>query len=275
MFYFDVALEKINGLEALNLSRCQGFQYNFNNCRSITSLDLSNLQLPNSANTIGSIYQCSKLKSVKVDENFKWFLDKSDCLTILSPSSQYINEADNYGYWYDSSDGKGYLPMNMPQNHATTYYAVKPCFAVYSEDDESLCFYKRFDKPQDGGVIDGKNAMKVYDGIEYRDFEAIKSAVSNQYPLLPWIDVVSKVKSVNVVDSGIHPKAVSNWCDMMSNAVQIDLTLLDTSRCTDFRSLFNNCSSIKELDLSNMDMSNMKDGRSIYFRCSSLQKIMI
>ena len=270
MFYFDVALEKINGLEALNLSRCQGFQYNFNNCRSITSLDLSNLQLPNSANTIGSIYQCSKLKSVKVDENFKWFLDKSDCLTILSPSSQYINEADNYGYWYDSSDGKGYLPMNMPQNHATTYYAVKPCFAVYS-----LCFYKRFDKPQDGGVIDGKNAMKVYDGIEYRDFEAIKSAVSNQYPLLPWIDVVSKVKSVNVVDSGIHPKAVSNWCDMMSNAVQIDLTLLDTSRCTDFRSLFNNCSSIKELDLSNMDMSNMKDGRSIYFRCSSLQKIMI
>ena len=279
MFYFDVALEKINGLKALNLSRCQGFQHNFNNCRSITSLDLSNLQLPNSANTIGSIYQCSKLKSVKVDENFKWTwsesADDTTCPTISSPSSQYVDEADDYGYWYDSSDGKGYMPINMPQNHAATYYAVKPCFAVYSADDESLRFYKRFDKPQDDGVIEEKIATKVYDGIEYRDFEAIRTAASNKYPLLPWIDVASKVKSVNVVDSEIHPKAVSNWCYMMSNAVQIDLTLLDTSRCTDFRSLFNNCSSIKELDLSNMDMSNMKDGRSIYFRCSSLQKIMI
>ena len=80
---------------------------------------------------------------------------------------------------------------------------------------------------------------------------------------------------MKVVDSGIHPNAISNWCFGMSNATSIDLTKLDTSRCTDFRSLFNGCSSIRELDLSNMDMSNMQDGRSMYMGCSALYKVTI
>ena len=275
MFYFDIALETVKGFSNLNLSSCHSFMHNFNSCYAIENIDFSTLHLLNDARTDGTVYHCINLRSIKVDSNFKWAYGPNtneQTQTISSPSSEYIKDADDYGYWYDSSDSKGHLPTALPQNHATTYYAVKPCFAVYSSSDESLSFYKRFDKPQEGGAIDGKTVTKVYDGIEYSDFEVIDG--HNEYPFLPWLDKVDKIKTVKVIDEGIHPKAVSNWCFGMSNATSIDLTLLDTSRCTDFRSLFNGCSSIKELDLSNMDMSKMQDGRSMYMG-SALYKVTI
>ena len=117
---------------------------------------------------------------------------------------------------------------------------------------------------------------RLYDwGIEYKDFEVVKSNVNEWYPLLPWIDEISNIKSVKAIDSGIRPKFLSNWCYGMSNATSIDLTLIDTSRCTDFRSLFNGCASIETLDLSNMDMSNMSDSRNMYAECSRLKRISV
>ena len=276
MFYFDISLRGVRGFPKLNLSNCRGFQHNFDQCRAITTIDFSRLNLPTDANTIGTIYGCTNLECITVDANFCWEYGTQDTPTVASPSSEYIEDVDDYGYWYDSSDGKGYLPTNMPQHHAATYYAVKPCFAVYSAGDGSLCFYKRFDKPQEGGAIDGKTVTRLYDwGIEYKDFESLKSDANESYPLLPWIDEISNIKSVKAVDSGIRPKALSNWCYGMSNATSIDLTLIDTSRCTDFRSLFLDCSSIETLDLSNMDMSKMSDSRNMYIGCSRLKRISV
>ena len=164
MFYFDASLETVSGFDGLNLSSCHSFMHNFNNCRSIETMDFSRLHLPDGVVTDGTVYQCVNLRSIKVDSNFKWEYqgpNDENCPTISSPSSEYIKDADDYGHWYDSSNGKGYLPTALPQNHAATYYAVKPCFAVYSSSDESLSFYKRFDEPQEGGAIDGKTATKV------------------------------------------------------------------------------------------------------------------
>ena len=145
--------------------------------------------------TIATIANCANLERITVDANFCWAYVQNETVspTVSSPSSEYIEGADDYGYWYDSSDGKGYLPTDMPQHRAATYYAVKPCFAVYSEDDGSLCFYKRFGKPQEGGAIDGKTVTRLYDfGIEHKDFEVIRSNVNESRPLLPWIDEISK-----------------------------------------------------------------------------------
>lgn len=278
MFYCDASLREVRGLPELNLSNCHSFANAFAYCRSITEIDFSRLNLPPDANTVAMVFGCTNLKRITVDANFRWVYDSTNGMTptVSSPSSEYIESVDDYSYWYDSSDGKGYLPTNMPQHHAATYYAVKPCFAVYSADDGSLCFYKRFDKPQEGGAIDGKTVTRLYDwGIEYKDFEALKSNANESYPLLPWIDEISNVKSVKAVDSGIRPKALSNWCYGMSNATSIDLTLIDTSRCTDFHSLFINCSSIETLDLSNMDMSKMSDSMNMYLGCFRLKKISV
>ena len=278
MFYSDISLRGARGFPRLNLSNCHSFKNNFDGCRSITTIDFSRLNLPPDVDTIATIANCANLERITVDANFCWAYVQNETLspTVSSPSSEYIEGADDYGYWYDSSDGNGYLPTNIPQHHAATYYAVKPCFAVYSADDGSLCFYKRFDKPQEGGAIDGKTVTRLYDwGIEYKDFESLKSDANESYPLLPWIDEISNIKSVKAVDSGIRPKALSNWCFGMSNATSIDLTLIDTSRCTDFRSLFIGCSSIETLDLSNMDMSKMSDSRNMYIGCSRLKKISV
>lgn len=278
MFYSDISLRSVRGFPRLNLSNCNSLRNSFASCQSIKTIDFSRLNLPPDVNTIATIFDCTSLERITVDANFCWSYVQNETAvpTVSSPSSEYIEGVDDYGYWYDLSDGKGYLPTNMPQHHATTYYAVKPCFAVYSADDGSLCFYKRFDKPQEGGAIDGKTVTRLYDwGIEYKDFEAIKSYVNEYYPLLPWIDERSNVKSVKAVDSGIRPKALSNWCYGMSNATSIDLTLIDTSRCTDFRSLFINCSSIETLDLSNMDMSKMSNSMNMYLGCFRLKKISV
>lgn len=157
-------------------------------------------------------------------------------------------------------------------------------FAVFSADDASLTLYKRAEAPVEGTTFLGKEATRVYTGIE------------NSRSTQPWRDVAERIASVSVADVGVAPKSLYAWffgCSSLTSVdlrgldtsgtttmafmfsrasalESLDLTMLDTSSCTDFSDVFQDCTSLKEIDMTGWDTSKGTTFAQMLFNCKSL-----
>lgn len=134
-------------------------------------------------------------------------------------------------------------------------------FAVYSEDDDSLTFYKRRALPVEGSVFEGKTATAVYANIQ------------NTKSTPPWKGVASKIKRVAVVDGGIAPQTMYAWFFECNNLLSINLSRLDTSKTTSLGYAFSRCKSLTDLDLSALDTSSVRSFADVFQDCSSLRSV--
>ena len=134
-------------------------------------------------------------------------------------------------------------------------------FAVYSEDDASLTFYKRRTLPVQGSVFEGKTATAVYANIQ------------NTKSTPPWKGVASKIKRVAVVDGGIAPQTMYAWFFECNNLLSVNLSRLDTSKTTSLGYAFSRCKSLTELDLSALDTSFVRSFADVFQECSSLRSV--
>lgn len=134
-------------------------------------------------------------------------------------------------------------------------------FAVYSEDDASLTFYKRRALPVEGSVFEGKTATAVYANIQ------------NTKSAPPWKGVASKIKRVAVVDGGIAPQTMYAWFFECNNLLSVNLSRLDTSKTTSLGYAFSRCKSLTDLDLSALDTSSVRSFADVFQECSSLRSV--
>ena len=134
-------------------------------------------------------------------------------------------------------------------------------FAVYSEDDASLTFYKRRALPVEESVFEGKTATAVYANIE------------NTKSTPPWKGVASKIKRVEVVDDGIAPQTMYAWFFECNNLLSVNLSRLDTSKTTSLGYAFSRCKSLTDLDLSALDTSSVRSFADVFQDCSSLRSV--
>ena len=134
-------------------------------------------------------------------------------------------------------------------------------FAVYSEDDASLTFYKRRTPPVQGSVFEGKTATVVYANIEN----------TNSAP--PWKGIAGKIKRVAVVDEGIAPQTMYAWFFECNNLVSVNISKLDTSKTTSLGYTFSRCKSLTDIDLSALDTSSVRSFADAFQDCSALRSI--
>lgn len=134
-------------------------------------------------------------------------------------------------------------------------------FAVYSEDDASLTFYKRRALPVEGSVFEGKTATAVYANIQ------------NTKSTPPWKGVASKIKRVAVVDGGIAPQTMYAWFFNCANLLSVNLSKLDTSKTTSLEYAFSGCKSLTDIDLSTLDTSSVRSFADVFQDCSSLRSV--
>lgn len=134
-------------------------------------------------------------------------------------------------------------------------------FAVYSEDDASLTFYKRRALPVQGSVFEGKTATAVYANIQ------------NTKSTPPWKGAASKIKRVAVVDEGVAPQTMYAWFFECNNLLSVNLSKLDTSKTTSLGYAFSRCKSLTALDLSALDTSSVRSFADVFQDCSSLRSV--
>lgn len=136
-------------------------------------------------------------------------------------------------------------------------------FAVYSEDDDSLTFYKRRALPVEGSVFEGKMATAVYVNIQ------------NTKSTPPWKGIASKIKRVAVVDDGIAPQTMYAWFINCDNLLSVNLSKLDTSSVGSFADVFQDCSSLRSVNLVGWDTSSGNNFSQMFFRCASLEELNV
>ena len=134
-------------------------------------------------------------------------------------------------------------------------------FAVYSEDDASLTFYKRRALPAEGSMFEGKTATAVYANIE------------NTKSTPPWKGIARKIERVAVVDDGVAPQTMYAWFFECNNLVSVNLSKLDTSQTTSLGYAFSRCTSLTGIDLSTLDTSSVRSFADVFQDCSSLQSV--
>lgn len=134
-------------------------------------------------------------------------------------------------------------------------------FAVYSEDDASLTFYKRRALPVEGSVFEGKTATAVYANIE------------NTKSTPPWKGIARKIERVAVVDEGVAPQTMYAWFFECNNLLSVNLSKLDTSKTTSLGYAFSRCKSLTDLDLSALDTSSVRSFSDVFQDCSSLRSV--
>lgn len=150
-------------------------------------------------------------------------------------------------------------------------------FAVYSEDDNSLMFYKRRGVPQVGDVFNDRRVTEVYTGFEtdkYVNFN--NDGCGNWYaqePNTPWRSIRNAICTVKVIDSGIAPASINYWFYQMKNLTSIDVQKLDTSRCSDFFLTFGCCDRLSSIDLSSWSTRSLTKLNGTFLACKSLKSL--
>lgn len=134
-------------------------------------------------------------------------------------------------------------------------------FAVYSEDDASLTFYKRRALPVEGSVFEGKTATAVYANIQ------------NTKSTPPWKGIARKIERVAVVDEGVAPQTMYAWFFNCANLLSVNLSKLDTSKTTSLEYAFSGCKSLTDIDLSTLDTGSVRSFADVFQDCSSLRSV--
>ena len=150
-------------------------------------------------------------------------------------------------------------------------------FAVYSEDDHSLMFYKRKGLPKVGEIFNCRRVTEVYTGFETEIYHAslddAQTSINNGSTNCPWYEYHDDVLSVSVIDSGIKPRGMLFWFQLFSNLKTADIKKLDVSECRDWQHAFWSCRSLTELDLSGMNVSQLGNIESMLTSCRSLKTV--
>ena len=143
-------------------------------------------------------------------------------------------------------------------------------FAVYSEDDNSLMFYKRRGAPEVGDMFNDRRVTAVY-----KDFETTTPPSSGdmKYEAGAWHEYKSEIKTVTVVDSGIKPINISGWFGNFTALESFDIGNLDMTDCKAAEYLFAYSRKLASADLSGWDTPAFKDIGGIFEGCTGLKSV--
>lgn len=173
----------------------------------------------------------------------------------------------------DGTSGNAFKdPVDVPDPQNGT------AFAVYSEDDNSLMFYKRRGVPKAGDMFNDRRVTEVYTGFEtqrFVDTSGNHSDWTSQKPDTPWWGRRLEISSAQVVDTGISPSNVDFWFYGMENLKTVDVANLDTSSCDDFNMTFGHCGQIETIDLSSWSTASLGNLSGTFLCCLRLSSLDI
>ena len=150
-------------------------------------------------------------------------------------------------------------------------------FAVYSEDDHSLMFYKRKGLPKVGDMFNSRRVPEVYTGFEtaryFATWDAEHTSENNGPTNTPWYGHHGEIESACVVDFGIKPHSLSFWFQSFTAMKSVDLKRLNVSACVNWQHTFWHCQSLTALDLSGMNVTKLYIIESMCTGCYSLRNV--
>ena len=174
---------------------------------------------------------------------------------VIVQAMQYRNTGD--GEWNNIFE-QSYTTGGTPETDGDEFQEVQPtAFAIFSEDDNSLSFYKNTDIVEVGDIYRDKVVSGIYYGFETETY-MFDPYWEGWMCTSPWIEeygMADKIKSVVFIDT-IKPVSTAAWFAALGNCTSFDLEKLDTSNVTDMNRMFASCVKAN-LDVSHFDTSKV------------------
>ena len=221
-----------------------------------------------------------------------------------SASGSYSNISGATGKTYKAVDADANKYVRVLVNTTNTYYNVSQgvssgygtilgakSFAVYSDGDKSLKFYRRASVPKLASTFNGQIVTELYENIE-----------STSYSSVPWSAHAAQIEEIDIVDSGIKPTSISGWFNgatalaKMNNIskldvsatkdmsyafsgceqlTKIDLSSWNTASCTNMSYMFSSCKQLMQVNVSSFRTSSVIDFSDMFYQCSNITDLDI
>ena len=262
-FYGFSQLTEVIGMENLNTSLTTSFAYMFYNCSSLTSIDISTLDLSSAKNVYCMFAYCTNLKTIYRHDAFPSTLTNANQIflgcTKLVGGNGTTYDSENTGITrakLDVDGSNGYFTDNLPK-----------IYTVF-DGDSTLTYYYDNQYCQRTGTIDFYQDLNI--GYFWRFVNTrtkIKKAV---------IDQSMKNASFTTLDylfySGHSATKMTTY--PLTSLKEIEgLNYINTANVTSLYRCFYQCQSLEEADLSTWDLSNVTSVMGMFYQCKKLQTI--
>lgn len=231
-------LKSIEGLRYLRTSAVADMSQMFEGCASLSSIDMSGLDVNAVTNASQMFKDCSSLESIYIDDNFVLTstCDGTDMFAGCTSLPWY--NADKVGAEKAKSFSTGGYLINIDTDKVR---------AVYDADTKTLTL--RYDTNK--GSTEGTPTWHTYK------------------------DDVTKI-CFDSSFAEYQPTTCSNWFAGMANLEKIDsIEHLNTTAVTDMSEMFKDCQKLTAVDLTGFDVSKVTSADGMFSGCTSLKSIYV
>ena len=289
--WFDQSsnIATIEGLHNLNTENVVNMRSMFEECSSLTSLDLSNFNTAKVTDFGNMFAGCSNLATIYVGEGWSTEAITEESTYMFGGCTSLVGGAGTT--YADAYKDVAYAHIDDTSNpgYLTDANSREPYAVLEDNDDEVII---------DGTTVNGKTLTFYYD---------TKKEVRNGMNIGPnergWNNTTSTITSVVFDNSfanctsitstahwfynckqltsitGIGNLKTDNVTDMSEmfhrcfNLTSLDLRGFNTAKVTDMSLMFDSCSKLTSLDISNFNTANVTNMSSMFYNCSSLESL--
>ena len=250
-------------LSGLDVSGVADMSSMFEGCSSLAELDLSNLDVAQIEDMSSMFEGCSSLAVLDLSSLRTANLNNMRCMFKGCDSLEMLNLS---GFDFSGIIDSDRMFEGCDSLRSVTYSDADKAFAVYTDVDKTLRFYRRPTPPRRGDMFEGRTVSEVIWGVQGEPSSRSGYGV-------PWDRLVRDIEAVEVVDEGIAPISTSGWFSECANMVSCDLARLDVSKVANMSSMFDGCSSLESLDISGFAAAKPRDLSSMFSGCVKLAEI--
>ena len=291
-------LETIKGLEYLNTEKVTDMSRMFENCQTLTSLDVAKFNTANVTNMSDMFSNCSSLTSLDVTHfntanvtNMSYMFYNCKALTSLDVTKfNTANVTDMNGMFFscvaltslDVSKFNTVNVTNMPQmfyncSKLTSLDVSK--FNTMNVTDMSSMFYgcktlTSLDVSKFNTVNVTNMSSMFYNCLALTSLDVTNFNTEKVTNMSYMFSSCSKLTSLDV--SKFNTMNVTNMSSMFSSChtlTSLDVRNFNTANVTNMSYMFNSCSSLTSLDVTHFNTANVTNMIFMFNSCSSLTSL--
>ena len=247
LFSDDINLTAISNIGDLNTSVCFNFSNIFDNCRNLTSIDISNWDTSSAKYMSHMFSNCQKLQSIDLN---KWNTNR-----VISMSDMF-----NSCYKLQSISISKWNTSSVTEMRSMFYNCGSLTSLDVSKWDTSSLEYMNA-MFYNCGSLTSLDVSKWKIG-KVKEMGQLFSRCRN----LTTVGDVSKWDTSNVTD--MH--AIFDDCPKLQS---IDVSKWNTASATDMRTMFSNCKSLTSLDVSKWNTSRVTNMGGLFYNCLNLTTV--
>ena len=253
-------------------------------CSNLASLDLSGFNTQNVINMKYMFSDCNKLKTIYVGDGWTTQSVGNYDDMFFYCNKLYGSQGSSFADYgndiaYARIDG-GFDNPGFLTRVGDKPWVVPDAYALL-DDDGTLTFYYGYNMPATGaydvagGDLHNLEAWKsnVKTAVFDKSFADYKPATC-----YTWFANCNNMTAIVGMAEYLNTEKVTDMDDMFRNCsslTDIDLSGFNTSNVISMEGMFHSCSNLASLDLSNFNTHNVYDMESMFNSCSMLQTIYV